>query len=176
MEPRSTIVSVLPFLIFLPLLYWRTRRLARPQPLKLGQMWIRPALILALCAVALFVPQPGQPLRVLTPVGWFWMILAGALGALAGWQAGRTMAIEVHPENGTLMTRGGWAAMAVIAVLVAVRMGLRTGLALEGRAWHLDVLLISDAAIVFSATLFVVRSLEMALRARRVMERARRLP
>jgi hypothetical protein len=43
---------------------------------------------------------------------------------------------------------------------------------LEGEAWHLDVLLISDALIVFTAALFVLRSLEMYLRARAVMQAA----
>ena len=39
----------------------------------------------------------------------------------------------------------------------------------EGRAWHLDALLISDALIVFSASLFTLRAAEMYIRARRVM-------
>ena len=61
------------------------------------------------------------------------------------------MAIEVHPEDGTLMVTGGQAAMLVLVVLILLRLGLRTGLAVEGTAWHLDALLISDASIVFTA-------------------------
>ena len=38
-----------------------------------------------------------------------WLGLAAVLGAAAGWQWGRTMAIEMHPENGTLMASGGQA-------------------------------------------------------------------
>jgi hypothetical protein len=48
-------------------------------------------------------------------------------------------------------------------------MALRTGLEIEGRAWHLDVLLFSDALIVFTATLFALRAVEMYLRAKQVM-------
>ena len=32
-----------------------------------------------------------------------WLALAALLGAVAGWHWGRTMAIDVHPEDGTLM-------------------------------------------------------------------------
>jgi hypothetical protein len=82
------------------------------------------------------------------------------------------MKIEVHPQDGTLMTTGGQAAILVLVMLVLVRMALRTGVAMGGEAWHLDALLISDASIVFTAALFTVRSLEMFIRARRVMKEA----
>jgi hypothetical protein len=83
------------------------------------------------------------------------------------------MAIEVHPEDGTLMVKGSQAAILVMAVLILFRMGLRTGLRLEASAWHLDMLLISDALIVFSAFLFSLRAVEMFVRARRVMGQAK---
>ena len=79
------------------------------------------------------------------------------------------MAIEVHPEDGTLMVSGGQAALLVLVVLILLRLGLRTGLAVEGQAMHLDVLLISDACIVFTAALFTVRAIEMYIRAKRLM-------
>ena len=171
--PDPTTITLITVLILLPLLYRRMRKLSRPQPLKLDRLWIRPAFILAGCTLALLAPQPpGMPARVLAPPDWGWLAVAAAAGAWAGWQMGRTMHIEVHPEDGTLMTRGGMAAMLVIVVLIMFRMGLRGGLQMEARAWHLNALLISDASIVFSALLFSVRSLEMYLRARRVMAAA----
>jgi len=39
----------------------------------------------------------------------------------------------------------------------------------EAQAWHLNMLLVSDASIVFTALLFSLRSVEMYFRARRVM-------
>lgn len=175
--PNPLIVTLITILILLPLLYFRMRRLTRGTPLKLNRLWIRPALILAICALALFGPQPHHAApRVFSDMDWCWLALAVVLGAGAGWQMGRVMAIEVHPENGTLMVKGGQAAMVVIVVLVLLRLGLRAGLALEGQALHLDVLLISDASIVFAAALFAVRSLEMWLRAKKVMEQAKTLP
>ncbi|HYJ35414.1 MAG TPA: hypothetical protein VEV64_04615, partial [Rhizomicrobium sp.] len=78
-------------------------------------------------------------------------------------------AIEVHPEDGTLMVKGSAAAILVMGALILFRMAMRTGLSMEARAWHLDVLLISDALIVFTALLFSLRAVEMFLRARQLM-------
>lgn len=163
----------LPILILLPILYFRMRKMSRSQPLKLGRMWIRPTIFLAVTALALLAPGPHGVRQHLAPQAWAWLALAAAAGGVAGWYWGRTMKIEVHPEDGTLMVKGGQAALMVLGVLILFRLGLRTGLAVEGRAWHLDVLLISDASIVFTALLFTVRSVEMYIRARRVMAAAR---
>jgi Protein of unknown function (DUF1453) len=170
MTQQQAINLFLPILIILPVLYFRVRKMARAQPLKLDRLWVRPALVLAIAALALLAPAPAHhPIRVLMPLDWAWLGLAAVLGAVAGWQWGRTMAIDVHPEDGTLMVRGGQAAILVLAVLVVFRIGLRAGLSAEAQAWHLNMLLVSDASIVFSALLFTLRSVEMYLRARRVM-------
>jgi hypothetical protein len=170
MTQHQAIQLFLPILIILPMLYFRGRKMARAQPLKLNRLWIRPVLILATAALVLVAPSPGhQPAHVLTPVDWAWMALAAALGAVAGWQWGRTMAIEVHPQDGTLMVRGGMAAVLVMAVLVLFRLGMRTGLSVEAQAWHISMFLVSDASIIFTALLFTLRSIEMYFRARRVM-------
>ena len=92
--------------------------------------------------------------------------------AVAGWYSARSMKIEVHPEDGTLMVQGGQAAVLIMLALILGRSSLNTGMRLEGEAWQLDVLLITDALIVFTAALFVARSVEMFIRARRVMARA----
>ena len=170
MTQQQTLQLFLPILIILPVLYLRMRRMSRAQPLKLGRLWIRPAIILAVTALVLLAPQPGHhAVRHFLAQDWAWLALAAALGGAAGWQWGRTMAIEVHPQDGTLMVKGGQAAIMVLAVLILFRMGLRTGLAVEGKAMNLDVLLISDALIVFTAMLFTLRAVEMYLRAHRVM-------
>lgn len=162
---------VIPLLVVIPLLYFRLRRLSQPQPLKLGRLWIRPAFILAAALAVLFVHQPGNPgVLQMNALEWAGLALAAVLGAVGGWYWGRTMAIHVHPENGTLMARSGVAAIAVLLALVAMKLGLRPALAAEGQALHLDALLITDASIVFSAALFTARSVEIWLRARRVMQ------
>jgi hypothetical protein len=162
----------LPFLILLPVLYFRMRKLSRPQPLKLRNLWMRPALFILLAALALLGPQKGVHV-VFAPLDWAIMGVVTLLGAAAGWYWGRTMAIEVHAEDGTLMVRGGQAAMLVLVVLILLRTGLRYGAAMEAAAWHLNAVLITDASILFSVALFTVRSVEMYLRARRVMAAGR---
>jgi hypothetical protein len=85
--------------------------------------------------LVVFLPQPGQhTVRHFLAQDWAWLAVAATLGGIAGWYWGRTMAIEVHPEDGTLMVKGGQAAILVLVVLILFRMGLRTGLSLEGRA------------------------------------------
>jgi hypothetical protein len=177
MPPAQSLRDFLPFLpllIVLPILYWRMRKLSRPQPLKLTRLWIRPAVLVVVAVMVLSVGAPGVT-RHFSMTDWMVLALAGAVGAMAGWQMGRTMKIEVHPEDGTLMVQGGQAAMLVMLALILGRSGINTGMRLQGDAWHLDVLLITDALIVFTAGLFVMRSAEMYLRARRVMDSASRV-
>ena len=170
MTQQQALQLFLPIAIVLPILYFRMRGMAKAQPLKLGRLWIRPAIILAAAMLVLFLPQPGQyAVRHFLLQDWAWLGLAAGLGGIAGWQWGRTMTIEVHPEEGTLIVTGSQIAMLVMVVLILFRLGLKTGLEVEGRAWHLDALLISDALIVFSAALFTLRAAEMYLRARRVI-------
>jgi Protein of unknown function (DUF1453) len=170
MTQHQAIQFFLPLLIALPFFYFRMRKMAHAQPLKLDRLWIRPVLFLGIAVLVLLAPSlDHQPAHVLVPIDWVWMALAAGLGAAAGWQWGRTMAIEVHPQDGTLMVRGGMAAILVMAVLILFRLGLRTGLAVEAKAWHLDMFLVSDASIIFTALLFTLRSIEMYFRARRVM-------
>ena len=153
---------VIPLLVILPLVYFRLRRMMRPQPLKLNRLWIRPVIILALGISAFGVSLPP-------PADLPWFGVAAALGGALGWQWGRLMTIHIDPENGTLMTRGSQAALIVMILLLAIRVGLRAGLRLEAAAWHLDAVLMTDGFIVFTAFLFGVRGLEMFLRARRVL-------
>ena len=173
MTQQQALQFFLPILILLPVLYFRVRRMTKTQPLKLNRLWIRPAIILAVVALALLAPQPGHhAVRHFAGSDWAWLAVAAALGAMGGWTWGRTMAIEVHPEDGTLMVTGGQAAILVLVVLILLRLGLRTGLAVEGKALNLDVMLISDGLIIFTAALFTVRAIEMYIRAKRVMARA----
>jgi len=170
---QQLIQTFLPILVLLPVLYLRMRRMAGTRPLKLNRLWIQPAIILAVVALALLAPQPGHhAVRHFAGLDWAWLAVAAAVGGIGGWYWGRTMAIEVHPEDGTLMVTGGQAAILVLVMLVLLRMGLRTGLEVEGKALNLDVLLISDASIIFTAALFTMRAVEMYVRARRVMARA----
>ena len=160
--PPNPFSYLIPILVILPILYFRLRRMMKPTPLKLNRMWIRPAIILCVgIAVLVAAPPPARD--------WFWFALVALLGGVLGWQWGKQMAIHVDPENGTLMTRGSQAALIMMGLLIVVRMGLRAGMQMESAALHLDATVITDLFIVFAATLFGLRGLEMFLRARQVL-------
>jgi hypothetical protein len=161
----NLLAYVIPILVILPILYFRLRRMMKPQPLKLSRLWIRPAIILLVgFGVVGAAPPPARD--------WFWFALAALLGAVLGWQWGKQMAIHVDPEKGTLMTRGSQAALIMMGLLIVVRIGLRAGMRMESAALHLDATMITNIFIVFAATLFGLRGLEMFLRARRVLAEA----
>lgn len=92
---------LLPVLILLPILYFRMRRMTRLRPLKLNQLWIRPAMIVLVALLAIFMPaQPGQlPPPPLVPEQWAWLALAALLGAVAGWHYGRAIATRSIPRT-----------------------------------------------------------------------------
>ncbi len=173
MTQHQLLQLFLPILVLVPILYLRMRRISQARPLKLKQMWIGPAAFLALAAMVMIAPGPHGEAHRWTLMAWAWLVPAAILGAACGWYWGRTMQIEVHPEQGTLMVKGGQAAILVLLILVLFRAGLRTGLEVEGPAMHLDMLLVSDVSIVFTAMLFTLRSVEMGIRARRVMAASR---
>ena len=161
----NLLAYVIPILVILPILYFRLRRMMKPMPLKLNRLWIRPAFILLIgFGVVGAAPPPARD--------WFWFALAALLGGVLGWQWGKQMAIHVDPENGTLMTRGSQAALIMMGLLILVRVGLRAGVQMESAALHLDATMITDIFIVFAATLFGLRGLEMFLRARQVLAQA----
>lgn len=163
----SALAYVVPVLIVVPLLYRRLRKMLQPQELKLRRLWIRPAIYVVLAAVAVLAPTPGAP--AVTPSMLGWLVLAGGLGAVAGWQWGRSTALHLHAETGTLMQTGSLAGMIVILVLIALKLGLRFGLQAGAPQLHVNAVLITDISICFSAMLFAVRGLEIFLRARQIM-------
>ena len=40
----SQLQLLLPLVIIIPILFFRLRKMSKPEPLKLGRLWIRPAL------------------------------------------------------------------------------------------------------------------------------------
>ena len=169
----SILQYILPLLIIVPILAFRWQRLSRKRRLKLGLLWLRPASVVLVCIAAVALPRflhvPGQPVRSFEVTDLAVIALAIALGSVGGWYMGRTMKIDVHPEDGTLMVQSSPVGLLVILGLVVLRMGVRAGAGYEAQAWHLNIGLIFEGLITFSAALFTARSLEMYLRAKKVM-------
>ena len=141
----------------------RMRRMGRMRPLKLGNLWIVPALYLVVAA-AMFVQLP--------PKGWIGIAsLAGlAIGCAVGWQRGKMMHIHVDPETHALNQKASPAAMFFLIGLIVVRSAARMFLRTEA---GVSPAMLTDPLIAFALGMFTLQRLEMYLRAKRLLEEAR---
>ena len=141
----------------------RLRRAGQMRPLKLGGLWVVPALYLAVAAIML---------AQLPPKGWVAIAsVAGlAIGAAVGWQRGKMMHIHVDPETHALNQKASPAAMFFLIALIVVRMGARGILGEQG---GVSPAMLTDPLIAFALGMFTLQRVEMYLRAKRLLEEAR---
>jgi hypothetical protein len=163
MDPQ-TLRIVIPLVIIVPILYFRLTRMMKPQRLKLRTLLIRPAIILFAAGVVLLQAPPQSQ-------DYAWFILAVVLGAGGGWYWGKLTQLHLHPEDGTLMSTGSQAGMIVLILLIVVRFAMRAGIGMEAQTLHLNAAMLTDVLIVFTAALFSVRTLEIFLRAKALMDK-----
>ena len=149
--------------VILVVMALRMRGMSRMRPLKLGSLWIVPAVYFVV-ALIMFVQLP--------PVGWV-AIGSGVgllLGAAVGWQRGKMMQIHVDPETHALNQKASPAAMFFLFALIIVRSGARTVL---GNEAGVSPAMLTDPLIAFALGMFTLTRLEMYLRAKRLLEAAR---
>jgi len=160
---QSWITYAITIGIIVVVLALRMRGMSKMRPLKLGALWIVPALYLAV-AVFMFVQLP--------PTGWVAIASAVgvAIGAAVGWQRGKMMHIHVDPESHALNQKASPAAMMFLIVLIVVRAGARSVL---GQESSVSPAMLTDPLIAFALGMFTVTRLEMYLRAKRLLEEAR---
>lgn len=141
----------------------RMRRAGKMRPLKLGGLWVVPALYLAVAAM-MFAQFP--------PTGWVWIACAAGLliGAAVGWQRGRMMHISVDPDTHALNQKASPAAMLFLVGLIVVRMAARGLLDANG---DVSPAMLTDPLIAFALGMFTVQRVEMYLRAKRLLDEAR---
>src|SRR5437762_10519427 len=141
----------------------RLRRMGQMRPLKLGSLWIVPALYLIVAAL-MFAQLP--------PTGW--VAIASAvgliLGAGLGWQRGKMMHIHVDRKTNALNQKASPAAMFFLITLVIVRTGAR---GVIGQTSGVSPAMLTDPLIAFALGMFSVQRIEMYLRAKRLLEEAR---
>jgi hypothetical protein len=145
------------------ILVFRVRRLKRSFPLRLNRMWIAPAIFVALAGVTL----AQFPLK---PFDGIWLALAFGLGTILGWQRGRLMQITLEPATRTLTAQTTPMGIYFLFGLVAFRLALRTGLGMEAQSAAISPAFVNDIFITFAAGLFVAQGMEMAIRARRILD------
>jgi membrane protein CcdC involved in cytochrome C biogenesis len=141
----------------------RLRRAGQMRPLKLGGLWVVPALYLAVATI-MFAQLP--------PKGWVAIASAAglAIGAAVGWQRGKMMHIHVDPETHALNQKASPAAMFFLIALIVVRLGAR---GILGQESGVSPAMLTDPLIAFALGMFTLQRVEMYLRAKRLLEEAR---
>ena len=160
-QPNGWLQYAIPFAVFAVIFAFRARRMTRMRPLKLEQLWIVPAIYLAI-VVATFAATPPSA------AGWGAVLIALIVGAALGWQRGRMMAIHVDPETHALSQKGSPMAILFLFAIVAIKLVAQN----EGKALHFNVAMITDAALALALGMFAMTRLEMYLRAKRMLAAA----
>jgi hypothetical protein len=158
-----TVGTLVGILVVLALM---ARRFSQTRPLKIERLWIRPAIFMVIVLGALVSLAP--PLTVAN-IGL--LLAAAAVGSAVGWQRGRFMRIEVHPETHDVTTRASPWAMVFIIGLMGARVLLRGALA-DASVPGVSAVAVTDALILLAGTIMSVSNLEMWLRARRLLAQA----
>ena len=141
----------------------RMRGMSKARPLKLGSLWIVPAIYLAVAALMFVQLPPTGAVAVACAVGL-------VLGAAVGWQRGKMMHIHVDPETHALNQKASPAAMIFLIALIVVRSAARSIL---GQDSHISPAMLTDPLIAFAVGMFTLTRVEMYLRAKRLLEEAR---
>jgi membrane protein CcdC involved in cytochrome C biogenesis len=141
----------------------RLRRAGQMRPLKLGSLWIVPAVYFVV-ATLMFVQLP--------PKGWVAIasVVGLAIGATVGWQRGKMMQIHVDPATQALNQKASPAAMMFLILLIVVRMAAR---GIIGETGEVSPAMLTDPLIAFALGMFTLQRVEMYLRAKRLLEEAR---
>lgn len=138
----------------------RRKRTLRPHLL-----WVMPLLVTTAIGFGLWAntqhPQFG-------PLAWIAFIAALALGGVAGWWRGKTITIEKELD-GSLKAQASPLGLILVVGLFAARAGLREVMAVNGAAWHLDAVVVTDAFMIFAIGLIITQRVEIYIRARRIL-------
>jgi len=137
--------------------------MSRERPLKLGTLWIIPAVYLLLTAWILFALPP-------TGLGWGLLAVGLIIGSVLGWHRGKLIHIDRNPETGDLRQKASPLAMILLLALIVLKLGARAIFG-ETAAGHpaSGAMLLTDAFIGFALGLLSATRLELYLRAQRLV-------
>jgi hypothetical protein len=141
----------------------RMRGMSKMRPLKLGSLWIVPAVYLVVAALMFIQLPPSGWVAIASAIGL-------AIGAAVGWQRGKMMQIHVDPQTHALNQKASPAAMFFLIALIVIRAGARSVL---GQTGGVSPAMLTDPLIAFALGMFTLTRLEMYLRAKRLLEEAR---
>jgi hypothetical protein len=157
-------VTVLGLGVSLTVMVLRNRR---PRKLRIGLLWIRPLSFAAIVALSVWAYRPPVTIVSLTLY-----VLAVTVGGALGWQRGRFMKIDVEPETHAVTSRASPIGMVVIIAFLGLRIAFR-GVALESYSpLGVPAAAVTEGLVLLAGSMIVVQSLEMWLRARRLLAQA----
>ena len=154
----QTISTIITAVIITIVMAIRLRTMRRATRLRLGTLWIVPAVYLA-ATISLMWQYPPRGMV------WLWLVVALAIGAAIGWRRAKLMRITIDPATGTLNQQASPAALIFIVALIVVRSGLRY----EAGALGIDIMQLTDVLMVFALGLFSATRAEMFIRARQLL-------
>ncbi|WP_174280638.1 CcdC protein domain-containing protein [Sphingomonas bacterium] len=134
------------------------RRPSRARPLRLGLLWILPTFYLLFVAAGIAATPPHG-------VGWTWIAAGLLVGALVGWQRGKTTRVAVDPATREVTQQSSPLGMVLIVGLILLKTGLRA----EGGGIGVDAVNLSNALLASVPGMLAVARVEIFLRARRLL-------
>lgn len=157
------LTALLPFVTIAVVLALRMRSMSRERPLKLGTLWLVPAIYVLLVGSMLVTLPPS-------PAGWGLVILGILIGAVLGWHRGKLIRITRNDETGELSQKASPLAMLLLLALIVLKFGARAIFG-DTAAGHpgSGAMLLTDAFIGFALGLLSATRLELYLRARRIL-------
>lgn len=164
MSPHGNwLTTLLPFVIIAVVLVFRVRSMSRERPLKLGTLWVVPAVYLVLVGSMLFAMTPA-------PLGWGLLLAGLGIGLGVGWHRGKLIRISRNPENGELRQKASPLALMLLVALIVLKLGARSIFG-DSAAGHpaSSAMLLTDAFLGFALGLLSATRLELYLRARRIL-------
>jgi len=164
MSPHGNwLTALLPFLVIAVVLAFRVRSMGRERPLKLGTLWVVPAIYFLLAGSILLAMVP--PL-----LGWELLLAGLAVGLAVGWHRGKLIRISRNPDNGELRQKASPLAVFLLVALIVLKLGARSIFG-DTAAGHpgSGAMLLTDAFLGFALGLLSATRLELYLRARRLL-------
>jgi hypothetical protein len=138
------------------------RRSSRTQKLRLGRMWIRPAILVLMAGGALAVgPLPG-------PFVLAAFVAAAGIGGGLGYLLAHHQHLSIDDDTGHISSRASTIGVALILALFAIRFGAKLvfpELAHPGHAGQ-QVVLITDGLLIFTVAVFVTQAVALWQRTR----------
>jgi len=141
----------------------RLLRAGNVRPLKLENLWMVPALYLAVATVMFIQLPPDRKV-------WVACALALAIGAAIGWQRGRMLHISVDPRTHVLNQKASPALMLFLVALIAVRLVGRTLLLNDAT---ISPAMLTDPLLALVFAMLSAQRLEIYSRGKRLLEDAR---